>query len=421
MKTQAVRLHGAGKLSLDEFELPEYGENEILARVVSDSLCMSSYKAAVAGAAHKRVPDDVADNPTIIGHEFCGEILAAGAKWQKDFRPGQRFAVQVALNYKGSYFTPGYSYPYVGGDATYIILPNEVMECGCLLPYAGADYFGASLAEPYSCVIGAFHASYHVARGSYVHEMGIREGGTMAILAGAGPMGLAAVDYAVHGPRRPAKLVVTDIDAARLARAAAILPPQEAAREGVELSYCNTGLLSDARAALLEYSGGKGYDDVFVFAPVAPVAGLGDSILASGGCLNFFAGPTDPDFSAKLNLYRVHYDGTHTVGTSGGNVEDMREAIGLAAEGRIHPQYLITHIGGLDCVAETTLALPHIGGGKKLIYTGIHMPLTALDDLPALAVRDVRFAPVAAAVAENGGLWSAKAEACLLDSFKQEV
>ena len=137
MKTQAVRLHGAGKLSLDEFELPEYGENEILARVVSDSLCMSSYKAAVAGAAHKRVPDDVADNPTIIGHEFCGEILAAGAKWQKDFRPGQRFAVQVALNYKGSYFTPGYSYPYVGGDATYIILPNEVMECGCLLPYAG--------------------------------------------------------------------------------------------------------------------------------------------------------------------------------------------------------------------------------------------------------------------------------------------
>ena len=34
--------------------------------------------------------------------------------------------------------------------------------------------------------------------GSYVHEMGIREGGSMAILAGAGPMGLGAIDYAVH-------------------------------------------------------------------------------------------------------------------------------------------------------------------------------------------------------------------------------
>lgn len=421
MKTQAVRLHGAGTLSLDEFELPAYTESEILARVVSDSLCMSSYKAAVAGAAHKRVPDDVAEHPAIIGHEFCGEILAVGAKWAQSFHPGQRFAVQVALNYKGSYYTPGYSYPYVGGDATYIILPNEIMECGCLLPYAGGDYFGASLAEPYSCVIGAFHASYHVARGSYVHEMGIRQGGVMAILAGAGPMGLAAVDYAVHGPRRPAKLVVTDIDGARLARAEAMLSVQEAAREGVELSYCNTAQLSDPRSALFGLSGGNGYDDIFVFAPVASVAELGDSILAPGGCLNFFAGPTDPEFSARTNFYRVHYDGTHTVGTSGGNVEDMREAIALAAQGRIHPQYLVTHIGGLDCVAETTLRLPHIGGGKKLIYTGVRMPLTALEELDALAARDARFASLAGIVAENGGLWSAEAEACLLKTFGQKI
>jgi hypothetical protein len=40
---------------------------------------------------------------------------------------------------------------------------------------------------------------------------------------------------------------------------------------------------------------------------------------------------------------------------------------------------MITHVGGLDAVIDTTLHLPDIPGGKKLIYTQISMPLTAID------------------------------------------
>ena len=65
------------------------------------------------------------------------------------------------------------------------------MEMDCLLVYDGPGYFPASLAEPISCVIGAFNASYHTEPGKYVHKMGIVEGGNLALLAGAGPMGLA--------------------------------------------------------------------------------------------------------------------------------------------------------------------------------------------------------------------------------------
>ena len=72
MKTKAIRLHGKDDLRLDEFELPALGDDEILAKVVSDSLCMSSYKAAKQGADHKRVPNDVAERPVMIGHEFAG-------------------------------------------------------------------------------------------------------------------------------------------------------------------------------------------------------------------------------------------------------------------------------------------------------------------------------------------------------------
>ena len=60
MKTKAVRLYGKKDLRVEEFELPAIGEDEILARVVCDSLCMSSYKASAQGTDHKRIPDDVA-------------------------------------------------------------------------------------------------------------------------------------------------------------------------------------------------------------------------------------------------------------------------------------------------------------------------------------------------------------------------
>ncbi len=412
MKTRAVRLYGANDLRLETFELPPIGEDEILAHVISDSICMSSYKAAVQGAAHKRVPDDVAENPVIIGHEFCGTIVEVGAKWQHKYQAGQKFSIQPAINYQGTLDAPGYSFPHIGGDATYIIIPHQFMELGCLLPYDGDAYFYGSLAEPMSCIVGGFHANYHTKPGSYVHTMEVVEGGNMAILAGAGPMGLGAVDYAIHNDRRPKRLVVTDIDQARLDRAAQILPPEEAARCGVSLTYVDTSGLSDPTAHLMELTDGQGYNDVFVFAPVRPVVELGDQILARDGCLNFFAGPTNPAFSAELNFYNVHYASTHIVGTSGGNTDDMRESLRLMEEGRINPAAMITHIGGLDAVIPTTLNLPNIPGGKKLIYTGIDLPLVALSDLAASD--DPVLRAVGDIVAAHNGLWCAEAEAYLL-------
>ena len=44
MKAKAVRLHGAGDLRLDEFELPEIGDDEILVKVISDSLKAAGFK-----------------------------------------------------------------------------------------------------------------------------------------------------------------------------------------------------------------------------------------------------------------------------------------------------------------------------------------------------------------------------------------
>lgn len=416
MKTRALRLYGKNDLRLEEFELPAIRENEILAHIISDSLCMSSYKAAVQGSDHKRVPKDVDKNPIIIGHEFCGEIVEVGEKWKNQFKPGQKFAIQPALNYNGSLDAPGYSYKYIGGDATYIIIPNEVMEMGCLLPYYGDAFFYGSLSEPMSCIVGAYHASYHTVQGKYVHNMGIVEGGNLAILAGAGPMGMGCIDYAIHCDRKPKLVVVTDIDTGRLMRASQILTKEDAQKHGVELIYINTAEKENVEEYMLSLTDNRGFDDVFVMAPVKPVVEMADRLLGKDGCLNFFAGPTDTKFSATLNFYNVHYAFTHVVGTSGGNTDDMIESIKLMEQGRINPAAMITHVGGLNSAAYATLNLPKIPGGKKLIYTNIDMELTAISDFEEKGKVDPLFAKLHEIVKRNNGLWCAEAEKYLLEN-----
>ncbi|MBR5042713.1 MAG: zinc-binding dehydrogenase [Bacteroidales bacterium] len=422
MKTKAVRLYGKDDLRLEEFELPPMGEDEIFARVVSDSLCMSSYKAVHQADIHKRVPRDIAQKPVIIGHEFAGEILEVGSKWQHKFKKGDKFSIQPAMCYPygpaGVLSAPGYSYPYVGGDSTYVIIPNEVMEMDCLLPYRGPGFFPASLAEPLSCVIGAMHACYHVPPGTYEHSMEIKDGGKLALLAGVGPMGLACINYVIHREdRRPSLFVVTDINQERLERAAQLYTVDEAASRGIELHYINTSAMEDPVTELRALSGGTGYDEVVVMAPVPAVVEQADDILAFDGCLNFFSGPSKSPFKAPFNFYNVHYASTHVVGTSGGNKEDMREALEMMGHG-LDPAGIVTHVGGLNAVIDTTFNLPSIPGGKKLIYTHIDMPLTAIADFGKMG-KPVYDALDAICKAHNS-LWSVEAEEYLL-SHKGEL
>ena len=422
MKTRAVRLYGKNDLRLEEFELPQIKENEILAKVICDSLCMSSYKAASQGTDHKRIPNDVATNPVIIGHEFAGELVEIGNKWKNQFKTGDKFSIQPALVYKdgpvGVLSAPGYSYHYIGGDATYVVIPNEVMELGCLLPFEGEGFYPASLSEPLSCVIGAMHSNYHTTPGSYIHQMEIVDNGKMAILAGVGPMGLAAINYTVNREdRKPSLLVVTDIDQTRLDRAAGLYTVAYASSKGIDLRYINTSKLSNPVEEMKAMTGGEGFNDVFVFAPVAPVIEQADGLLAFDGCLNFFAGPSDPNLQAKLNFYNVHYGYTHIAGTSGGNTDDMKEALRMMAKG-LDPAGLVTHIGGINAVIEATLHLPHIPGGKKLIYNHLEMPLTPITDFAEKGKTNPVYAELDAICSKYQGLWSVEAETYLLKNAK---
>ena len=356
-------------------------------------------------------PQDYPSRPVILGHEFCAEVIEVGERWKDRFSVGDKVVMPPVLAYLGGPETVGYSFEHIGGVSTYSIVYEHIIENDFLMKINSDAYFNGSLIEPASCVIRGYKASMHL--DGDTPKMGIKEGGKVAILAGCGPMGLVAIDIALHGNRKPSQVVVTDIDDARLARAKELFSPEKAKEDGIELIFVNT----TDKDELVEISGGTGFDDVFVYAPVSAVVELGDAILGFDGCLNFFAGPLDKKFSANFNFYNVHYAQHHVAGTSGSTPDDMRDIVELIGEKRLDPSVMITHIGGIDAAIDTTVNLPKIPGGKKLIYTHIELPLTALADFEKLGESDKRFKKLDELVKANRGLWSSEAEKYLLENF----
>ena len=414
MKTKAVRLYGEKDLRLEEFELPAIKEGEVLIKIISDSVCMSTYKTAMQGAKHLRVPNDVAENPVIIGHEFCAEIVEVGKKWQNDYKVGEKVIVPPVLSYLGGNETIGYTFKEIGGVSTYSIVYEHIIDNGYLIKLNSDAYFKGSLIEPASCVLRGYKANYHLNELNGDHPTtNIKDGGKTIILAGCGPMGLVAIDCALHGDKKPSLLVVTDLDDDRLNRAKQLFSPEKAEKDGIKVIF----IKSTSKDELLALTDGTGYDDVFVYAPVPAVVELGDSLLAFDGCLNFFAGPLDKAFSATTNFYNIHYAQHHYTGTSGSTPEDIKDIVRMIGENRINPAVMVTHIGGIDCAIDATLNLPSIKGGKKLVYTHINMPLTAISDFKELGKTDSRFKVLDELVENSNGLWCAEAEKYLLETF----
>lgn len=413
MLTKAVRLYGANDLRVEKFELPQVGDGEVLIKVETDSLCASTYKAVIQGSAHKRVPDDIGEHPVIIGHEMCGTVVTAGKNVQNEWKPGQRVVIQPALKLDNGH-DPGYSYRYIGGNTVYAVVPEIVLERGCLIKYNGDSFYKGSLVEAIGCVLRAFKGMYHTDYSTYTRTDGAKRGGRLAILGGAGPMGLAAVELAVNyaGCKQ---VVVTDLDQSRLDYAAKMYSPDSAAEKGVDLRYINTADIADPVSYLREIADG-GFDDAFVMVPVPALVTQAEAILGEDGCLNFFAGPPVHELQGSLNLYRVHYDGIHLLGTAGSIPEDTVDVIKLIEDGTIDPSGMVSHIMGMDHVPEYIFAMKHPSGAKKMCYNELDIPCVEIAKLAEYGKTDPLFAALAEIVDENGGRWCEKAEKYLLEN-----
>ena len=118
----------------------------------------------------------------------------------------------------------------------------------------------------------------------------------------------------------------------------------------------------------------------------------------------------------SLNLYRVHYDGIHVVGTAGSIPEDTVDTIKLIEQNAINPGAIVSHILGLEPVMDTIYAMERPSGAKKVCYPSLDIPLVAIDELAELGKTDPLWAALAEIVERNGGLWCAEAEKYLLEN-----
>jgi len=413
MKTKAVRMYGADDLRLEEFELPEIKENEILLRVITDSLCTSTYNAVKLGEKYRSVPNNISDEPVIIGHEMCGEIAEVGKELSSEWRVGEKVIVLPDMRFENEHAL-GYSFKFIGGAATYVIVPADIISTGCLIRYELDSFFSGSLVEPLACAYRASRAFYHADEESGDIIQGPKKSGRLLILGGAGPLGMAAVEI-LKKCASVSEIVVVDVSEERLdfsKRRGALSDNGEGA---CKVTYLNTANVKNPKETLLELSDG-GFDDVLVMSSKSELFILAENVCREDGCINFFASPLQKDAYAQTNLYKLHYNRLHIVGSTGSTASDAKEIIRLIKEKIIDPAIFISHIVGINDCIEATMELQKASGAKKICYTGIDIPYIAVEELSFWGESDTHYRALAEIVEKNGGLWCDEAEKYLLEN-----
>jgi NAD(P)-dependent dehydrogenase (short-subunit alcohol dehydrogenase family)/threonine dehydrogenase-like Zn-dependent dehydrogenase len=234
-------------------------------------------------------------------------------------------------------------------------------------------------------------------------------GGAAWFIGAGGPMGQMHVERALHLSAPPRLIVASDVDPDRLETVRA-KNADVAEERGIEFLCLNPQEMGMEafEAALREKTGGKGFDDIVLLAPVAPLITHGIQFLAENGILNIFAG-LPVGTTAELDLSEVATKRIRLVGTSGSTIADLQVTLDTTESGRVSTNRSVAAVGsihagweGLDGVANARFL------GKVVLFPHIeYLPLTTLAELPE------RLPGVARHLDARGG-WTCEAEEALL-------
>lgn len=323
--------YAPGDLRLEDVDEPSVAAGEVKIRVRNCSTCGTDVK--IFNSGHPNMTP-----PQVMGHEIAGEITDVGdgvAGWAV----GDRVQVIAAipdgtcpdclagrLSVCPNQLSMGYQFP--GGFAEHMIVPANVLRVDGLnrIP-DGLSFAEASLAEPLACVLN----------GQELARVG--EGDTVVVV-GSGPIGCLHVRLARS--RGAARVILIDLNGARLAEAAALVKP--------DLTIDSSA--SDPVEAVLAATGGRGADVVITAAASGTAQEQGLRMLARQGRLSLFGGlPKDrPTITVDSNL--VHYRELTIVGVNGSSPAQNKQALELIASGAVPVADLITHRLPLDRILD---------------------------------------------------------------------
>jgi L-iditol 2-dehydrogenase len=342
---KAATFYAPGDIRLEEIAEPQVGPGQLKIRVRNCSTCGTDVKIARSGHPNMSAPQ-------VMGHEIAGEITDVGSGVD-GWAPGDRVQVIAAipdgtcedclagrLTVCPHQLSMGYQFP--GGFAEYMIVPEEVLRVdGVNRIPEGLGFAEASLAEPLACVLNG-------------QELARVGHGDTVVIVGSGPIGCLHVRLARS--RGATRVILIDLNAERLAEAAALVKPDLAIDSST----------TDPVEAVLAATGGRGADVVITAAASGVAQEQGLRMLARQGRLSLFGGlPKDkPTITVDSNL--VHYRELTIVGVNGSSPDHNKRALELIATGAVPVSDLITHRLPLDRVLD---AIEIVARGEAIKVT----------------------------------------------------
>lgn len=339
---KAAILHAPNQMQLGITADPVMEPGDLLLRVKAATICGTDIRVLrgrkTAGIRY----------PSIIGHEFSGEIVATDGP--SPFRPGQRVGVCPAIpcghcpqctrgreNLCPDLQAIGYEID--GAFAEFIRIPARAVELGNvhLLP-DHVSFEEAALVEPLACVLNG------------QNKVSLRQGDTVVIL-GAGPIGTLHVKLARL--RGASRVIVSEPNAAR--RAAAF-------DAGADVVTDPTA--GDLRTAILAETRGLGADVVICAIGIPALATQAVGLAAKGGRVSLFAGFSKGE-TGNLDVNAIHYEELRLTGAFGLSRKDYEDALHMVADGRIDLRSMITHRYGLDDL-DAAFSMAESGAAMKV-------------------------------------------------------
>ncbi|MFA5864821.1 MAG: alcohol dehydrogenase catalytic domain-containing protein [Phycisphaerae bacterium] len=350
---------GFENVKVVQVPVPAVGDNQLLCRVDAAGVCTSILKLVSQGSKHTFLNGwDVEKFPVILGDEGSVTVVKAGKNLAGQYKAGQRFAIQPAVDVAPICHRERYNnnaagmnkcavgYTLNGNLAEYILIQEEVLQGQCLLPLPDEtlSYFAVSMGEPISCVYSAQERQFHIYKESpfapRVPKLGLLPGGT-AVVIGAGSMGRMHLEMAMRF--RPRNLIVADLIQERLDMAIRTVGTK-AKGLGINLMAVNGAKLKETLASV---TNGAGADDIILAVGVQPVQQGALELLGKGGVANLFGGLPKGKNILQIDAIKVHYDEIKVVGSSGGEPSDLKATLAAIARNDIDPGNYVCGIGSL--------------------------------------------------------------------------
>jgi L-iditol 2-dehydrogenase len=327
------------EIALREEAVPQPEPGGIVVRVrtaLTDGTDLKTYRRG-----HPKMP-----MPTRFGHEFSGDVVAAGPQVTR-FRAGDAVMCAHTAPCGTCYWCERGQEELcdsimpamlLGAYADYIAVPERILARNCFHKPEGIGYREAAFLEPIACVM---------------HSLERIDAGPEAVVAILGNGGFGIL-HALLLRGAAASVLLCGRRAER----------NELARE-LGLTVIDTRT-SDLRSSLLERTGGRGADVVVECTGSQTMWEEAPLLARRGGLVSFFGG-LPASARVTFEAARLHYDGVRLVSPFHFTPRSVRAAYEAIVSGRLAPALaaLVSHAYRLDAIASAFEMLDR-GEGLKV-------------------------------------------------------